>query len=111
MKAKNLLLFCLALLLTIFCCLEVNANIPAKITVTKTNYQGWRNSYILSNGLVEAVVVPKVGRIMQFRFQYGESTFWENDQVYGKPPNIKCKINKWNSSPSSSPASSVSSPP
>jgi Domain of unknown function (DUF4380) len=86
---KSLLLFCLGLFLTVFCCLEVTANTRAKITVTKTNYQGWQDSYILSNGQVEAVVVPTVGRIMQFRFKGGESTFWENDQVYGKAPNVK----------------------
>lgn len=74
---------------TVFCCIEVTANTIAKITVTKTNYQGWRDSYILSNGQVEAVVVPKVGRIMQFRFKGGEATFWENNQVYGKAPNVK----------------------
>jgi Domain of unknown function (DUF4380) len=89
MKAKSLLLFGLGFLLTVCCCLEVNANIPAKITVTKTNYQGWQDSYILSNGQVEAVVVPKVGRIMQFRFKDGEGTFWENSQLYGKAPNVK----------------------
>jgi hypothetical protein len=79
----------LGFLLTVFCCLEVTASILAKITVTKTNYQGWRDSYILSNGQVEAVVVPNVGRIMQFRFKGGENTFWENPLVYGKAPNIK----------------------
>ena len=89
MKAKTLLLFCLGLFLTVFCCLAVNANMPTEITVTKTNYQGWQDSYILSNGQAEAVVVPIVGRIMQFRFQDGESTFWENDQVYGQTPNVK----------------------
>lgn len=86
---KSLRLFCLALFITVFCCLEVTANTRATITVTKTNYQGWRDSYILSNGQVEAVVVPKVGQIMQFRFKGGEGTFWENDQVYGKAPNVK----------------------
>ena len=55
------------------------SSISAKITVTKTNYQGWQDSYILSNGQVEAVIVPKVGRVMQFRFKDGENTFWEND--------------------------------
>jgi hypothetical protein len=89
MKAKSLLLLCLGFFLGAFFCLDVTANIPAKITVTKTNYQGWQNSYILSNAQVEAVVVSKVGRIMQFRFKGGEPTFWENSQVYGKAPNIK----------------------
>ena len=89
MKAKSLLLLCSGFLLTAFCCLAVSAIIPAKITVSKANYQGWQDSYILSNGQVEAVVVPKVGRIMQFGFKNGENTFWENTQVYGKAPNIK----------------------
>ncbi|MBO3461055.1 DUF4380 domain-containing protein [Aetokthonos hydrillicola Thurmond2011] len=89
MKAKSLLLSCLGFLLTAFCCLAVSANIPLKITVIKTNYQHWQESYILSNGQVEAVIVPKVGRIMQFRFKNGENTFWENTQLYGKLPNVK----------------------
>lgn len=93
MKAKTLLLFCLGLFLTLFFCLEVTASIPAKVTVKKTNYQGWRNSWILSNGQVEAIIVPEVGRVMQFRFKGGENTFWENNQVYGQAPNPKSA--KW----------------
>ncbi len=65
------------------------SSIPAKIIVTKTNYQGWQDSYILSNGQVEAVIVPKIGRVMQFRFKDGENTFWENDQISGQAPNPK----------------------
>lgn len=88
MRNKTRLLFCLGLLLTLFYCWQVSANMPTKITVTKTNYQGWEDAYIFSNGQVEAVVVPKVGRIMQFRFLGGENTFWENPLVYGQVPNI-----------------------
>lgn len=95
MKTNTLLLFCLGFLLTLFYCWQVSANIPEKITVTKTNYQGWEDSYILSNGQVEAVVVPKIGRVMQFRFHDGESTFWENPLVYGQVPNIKSE--EWGS--------------
>jgi hypothetical protein len=50
-----------------------------------TNYRGWRDSYLLSNGLVEAVVVPLIGRIMQFRLcgeQY--SVLWTNDALEGR---------------------------
>lgn len=60
-----------------------------KITVTKINYQGWEDSYILSNSQVEAIIVPEIGRIMQFRFLGGENTFWENSQIYGKIPDSK----------------------
>jgi hypothetical protein len=89
MNAKRLLLSCLGYLFTAFSCLGVSSNIPPRITVIKTNYQGWQDSYILSNGQVEAVIVPKVGRIMQFRFKNGENLFWENTELYGKLPNIK----------------------
>jgi hypothetical protein len=56
-------------------------------TIIKTNYHGWPDSYILSNGRVEAVVVPAIGRVMQFRFG-GEETgpFFENRAMDGKHP-------------------------
>ena len=88
-KVKHLLLFCLGLFLAGICYLTVNTNMSEKITVTKTNYQGWFDSYILSNSQVEAIIVPAIGRIMQFRLLGGENTFWENSQIYGKVPNTK----------------------
>ncbi len=91
MKIKTLLLFGLSLLLVLFCGLDVNASIPAKITLNKTNYQGWPDSWVLSNGQVEAVIVPAVGRVMQFRFKDGENTFWENREVYSKMPSTSPK--------------------
>ena len=88
MKVKTLQLICLGLFVTAFYyCLGVAANIPANILVSKTNYQGWENSWVLSNGQVEAIVVPAVGRVMQFRFKSGEDTFWEDDQMLGKATN------------------------
>jgi hypothetical protein len=59
----------------------------AATTITKTNYHGWPNSYVISNGTVEAIVVPAIGRVMQFKFA-GEATgpFWENRAMDGKHP-------------------------
>jgi hypothetical protein len=52
-----------------------------------TNYHGWSNSIVLHNGVVEAVIVPAVGRIMQFRFVGDEhGPFWENEKLLGKAP-------------------------
>jgi hypothetical protein len=61
--------------------------VPGATTITKTNYHGWPNSYILSNGSVEAIVVPSIGRVMQFKF-VGEDSgpFWENRAMDGKHP-------------------------
>ncbi len=88
-KVKHLLLFCLGLFLAGISYLTVSINMSEKITVTKTNYQGWFDSYILSNSQVEAIIIPAIGRIMQFRLLGGENTFWENSQIYGKVPNTK----------------------
>ncbi|MEO1432128.1 MAG: hypothetical protein AAFV71_24310, partial [Cyanobacteria bacterium J06633_8] len=71
-------LFSLGLFFTVICYLIVNVNISEKMTIKKINYQGWSDSYILSNSQVEAVIVPAIGRIMQFRFPGGENTFWED---------------------------------
>ncbi|MFA5256959.1 MAG: hypothetical protein WC360_02310 [Opitutales bacterium] len=48
-------------------------------------YNGWKDAVVMSNGLVEVVVVPSIGRVMQFRFA-GETDgpFWENCALAGK---------------------------
>jgi hypothetical protein len=55
--------------------------------LVRTNYQGWADSILISNGRVEAIIVPAIGRIMQFRFA-GESDgpFWENESMFGQAP-------------------------
>lgn len=41
---------------------------PRYVTVTRLTWHGWSGSVRLSNGIVEAVVVPTIGRIMSFQF-------------------------------------------
>jgi hypothetical protein len=55
------------------------------VTVERFSYHGWPDCYLLSNGRVEAVVVPAIGRVMQFRIK-GEtdSPFWENRALDGQ---------------------------
>ena len=89
MKLKGLLLVCLGLFFAVVCYLIVNVNISKNMTIKKINYQGWEDSYILSNSQVEAIIVPAIGRIMQFRLLGGENTFWEDSLIYGKTPNSK----------------------
>lgn len=46
---------------------------------------GWDRSLTMDNGQVEVVVVPAIGRVMQFR-RFGEaSPFWEDPALRGKP--------------------------
>jgi len=65
----------------------------SSITVKKVNYNGWRDSYILSNGIVEVVVAPVIGRIMQFRRMGEEGVFWENQSMIGRKANSK--LTEW----------------
>lgn len=46
-------------------------------------YHGWSNAYVLNNKQVQAVVVPAIGRIMQFGFIGEEGVFWENRGLDG----------------------------
>ena len=73
----------------------VNTNISSTMTIKKINYQGLKDSYSLSNSEVEAVIVPAIGRIMQFRFLGEENIFWEDSQIYGKIPNPNPKSEEW----------------
>jgi hypothetical protein len=56
------------------------------ITIARCSYHGWPGSLVISNGTAEIVVVPAIGRIMQFHFVNGPGIFWENLALYGKPP-------------------------
>lgn len=52
---------------------------------TSATYHGWSDAVILSNGRVEAVLVPSVGRWMQFRRAGANNgPFWENPSLAGK---------------------------
>jgi len=74
------------LLAVVFSSTAVNLS-AATTTIIKTNYHGCPNSYVMSNGTVEAIVVPAIGRVMQFRF-VGEDSgpFFENRAMDGKHP-------------------------
>ena len=54
------------------------------VTITRTNYQGWSDAYVLRNAEIEAVVVPAIGRVMQFRFIGEAGVFWENPANLGR---------------------------
>lgn len=48
------------------------------------NYRGWENAIRLQNEHVEAIIVPKIGRVMSFRFREGENVFWEDRSLAGQ---------------------------
>lgn len=59
------------------------------LTITRTNYHGWEDSVVLENGLARVVIVPAVGRVMEFGFIGEESPFWQKESLLGKAPDPK----------------------
>ena len=60
---------------------------------TSQMHLGWHDAIVLRNGVVEAVIVPSVGRVMQLHFA-GEAAgpFWGNEKLAGQP----MPANPWN---------------
>ncbi|HEX4945248.1 MAG TPA: hypothetical protein VFZ34_01125, partial [Blastocatellia bacterium] len=73
--------------------LTASAFAQSRVTVKQAEYNGWKDALILSNGKVEAIIIPSIGRVMQFRFVGEEGVFWENPAVAGKP--VKPDAKEW----------------
>jgi hypothetical protein len=57
----------------------------AAVHVEKSEYQGWKNCYRISNGEIEAIVTGDVGpRIIRFAFVGGQNLFKEFPDQLGK---------------------------
>ena len=64
-------------------------NLPAAqqpgVTVERISYHGWPDCYLISNGSVEAAIVPAIGRVMQLRLKgEADGAFWENRTLDGQ---------------------------
>ena len=55
----------------------------AEVRVQQVEYKGWANCWKLSNGTVDLVVVPQIGRIMFFGFTGGSNVLFENLALAG----------------------------
>lgn len=54
------------------------------ITVQQIGYRGWAEAVEISNGLVRAVVVPSIGRIMHYGYTGEDNLLYENPNLYGQ---------------------------
>ena len=69
---------------------------PAPITVQQVTYHGYTDALKLSNGVVEAIVVPQLGRVLRFQFagQPQTSPLYEDAYWVGKT-GIDADLNTW----------------
>ncbi len=60
--------------------------LPGAVRVTPIHYHGWRDALKLSNGVVDVVVVPQIGRILAFQYcgQPQTNPLYENPDWRGK---------------------------
>lgn len=87
-------LLTLALIMTAFGSALFAQSGSTSTRIIPVDYQGWTNSYFMTNGEVEVIVVPAVARVMQFRMTGDDSgVFWINSDLLGKHPDAK--KNEW----------------
>lgn len=66
--------------------LSPNCALTAERKITRGAYRGWADTLTVGNALAEVVIVPEIGRVMQFRFAgTDEGPFWENEKLWGRP--------------------------
>lgn len=55
--------------------------IPASVSVVKESWNGFEDSYRISNGNAEVVVVPKLGRVMHYGLAGKANVLWVNPRL------------------------------
>jgi hypothetical protein len=66
--------------------IDAAANLTS-VAITLIEHRGWPGCYLISNGVAEVIVVPAIGRVMQFRMVGDEAgVFWENRTLDGQLP-------------------------
>ncbi len=76
------------LILSTLICTAVTSVADNRSALRILEYKGWKNSYILTSGDTELVVVPAIARIMNFSRHGGENTLWTDTKLYGHQENI-----------------------
>ena len=61
----------------------ISTSTSAETVLTRQQHAGWTDAIGMDNGTVEALIVPSIGRVMQFRFKGGDDVFWENPVTLG----------------------------
>jgi hypothetical protein len=73
------------MLKSLFAILTLCLSLEAAVKIEKIPYRGWPNSYRISNGEVELVVLTDVGpRVIRYGFVGGQNMFKEFDEQMGK---------------------------
>ncbi len=69
--------------------------VMGETTVQRIDYQEWKGAYRLSNGTVELIFVPQIGRIMRYGFVGDTNLLWENPNLLGKTTDMVLAKTEW----------------
>ena len=67
----------------------------ATVTVSQVEYHGWSGVYRLSNGTVDLVFVPQIGRILRYGYVGERNVLWENTALAGKTTDLSRPAEGW----------------
>ena len=67
----------------------------AAVTVTQGEYHGWSGAYMLSNGVVDLVFVPQIGRILRYGYVGERNVLWENTALAGRTTDLSRPVGDW----------------
>jgi hypothetical protein len=65
--------------------LLVPALAAASVKIEAEKYNGWDHAFRISNGTVDIVAVPKIGRVIRYGYVGGPNILWENLPISGLP--------------------------
>lgn len=71
------------------------ARTEAAVTVSRVDYNGWQGAYKMTNGTVELVFVPQIGRVMRYGYVGGANVLWNNTELSGKTTDLTSKTKEW----------------
>lgn len=75
--------------------LIVGSGAAGDVTVKRITYHGWPGAYRMTNGTVELVVVPQIGRILRYGYVGGPNVLWENRALWGKTVKPSASRKEW----------------
>ena len=65
------------------------------VVVKAITYSGWKDAVQMSNGTVEVVIVPQIGRIMRYGLADGPNILWNNPDLLGKITDMNSASKDW----------------
>lgn len=67
----------------ILCAAAIPIAARSDVTIRQITYNGWDSAYEMSNGTVDLVFVPQIGRIMRYGRVNGPNMLWNNAALAG----------------------------